>query len=115
MGRKNPTWCEKRHGSLLLQVMAECGSSLDSTSLSKMPYADATLREVLRFEAIVGISYRRVLKTFECGGYTFPKVMHCSVCDLLCLATSYCILPAQHLSLVVKSNILCLWQDFCTA
>ena len=55
--------------------MAQFGSALDSRSLSNMPYADAAIKETLRFEAIVGEVYRRATSTFECGGYTFPKVL----------------------------------------
>lgn len=55
-------------------MQAQVGPEIDSTALAQMPYADATIKEVLRFETIVPEVYRRALKTFECGGYTFPKV-----------------------------------------
>ena len=39
-----------------------------------MPYADAATQEALRIAAIVPISPRIALKTFELAGYTIPKV-----------------------------------------
>lgn len=59
---------------VLLQVIADFGDTLDSTNLGHMPYTDATVKETLRYETIVGEVYRRATRTFECGGYTFPKV-----------------------------------------
>lgn len=56
------------------QIIAECGPALDADALSKMPYADATVKEVLRCANIIAALNRRALKTFEVGGYTIPKV-----------------------------------------
>ncbi len=56
--------------------MAKHGKEINSTACGSMPYADATVKEVLRIETIVGEVYRRALKTFECGGYTIPKVLN---------------------------------------
>ena len=39
-----------------------------------MPYADAATQEALRLAAVVPISSKVALKTFELGGYTIPKV-----------------------------------------
>lgn len=57
-----------------MQVMATFGSDINSTACANMPYADITIKEVLRYQAIIGEVYRRALKTFGCGGYTIPKV-----------------------------------------
>lgn len=59
---------------VLVQVISDFGDNLNSTSLGHMPYADATVKETLRYETIIGEVYRRATRTFECGGYTFPKV-----------------------------------------
>ena len=66
-----------QHSVALMQVMADFGNTLDSTSLGHMPYADVTIKETLRYELVVGEVYRRATNTFECGGYTFPKVLPC--------------------------------------
>ncbi|DBA99082.1 hypothetical protein WJX77_010814 [Trebouxia sp. C0004] len=55
------------------QVIAEHGKEINSTACGRMPYADATVKEILRIQIIVVEVYRRALKTFECGGYTIPK------------------------------------------
>ena len=84
-----------------MQVIAEHGKEMNSTACGSMPYADATVKEVLRIETIVGEVYRRALQTFECGGYTIPKV--CCLfwgfdiefaCLLCCLGVSTS--PALH-------------------
>ena len=72
-----PQRTRMQHSVVLLQVIVDFGDMLDSKSLGHMPYADATIKETLRCEVIVGEVYRRATRTFECGGYTFPKVVPC--------------------------------------
>ena len=57
----------------LMQVICERGTKLSRDTLAIMPYADATIKEVLRLGAIINIVPKRALKTFEIGGYTIPK------------------------------------------
>ena len=57
-----------------LQVIKEHGDSIDSTTLAAMKYAEATVKEVLRYVSVVSATGRKVLKTFEVCGYTIPKV-----------------------------------------
>jgi len=57
----------------VVQVTQQHGKELNAASLGAMPYADATIKETLRYIAIVTASGRKALKTFEVGGYTIPK------------------------------------------
>jgi len=41
-----------------VQVIAEHGTEINSTACGSMPYADATVKEILRIETIVGEVYR---------------------------------------------------------
>ena len=65
----------------LMQVICERGTKLSRDTLAIMPYADATIKEVLRLGAIINIVPKRALKTFEIGGYTIPKA---SFVPMLC-------------------------------
>ncbi len=68
--------CQKAHSykfECALQVVQQHGKEVNATSLGAMPYADATIKEALRFIAIVTAVGRKALKTFEVGGYTIPK------------------------------------------
>ena len=56
-----------------MQVMAKHGEELSSSAVASMPYAEATVKEVLRIEPIVGVVVRVALKSFEIGGYAIPK------------------------------------------
>ncbi|DBB10930.1 hypothetical protein WJX82_007943 [Trebouxia sp. C0006] len=55
------------------QVTQQHGKEYNATSLGAMPYADATIKEALRFIAIVTAVGRKAIKSFEVGGYTIPK------------------------------------------
>lgn len=57
----------------MIQVTQQHGKEFNAASLGAMPYADATIKEALRFIAIVTASGRKAIKTFEVGGYTIPK------------------------------------------
>ncbi len=54
-------------------MIGQHGDNIDATLLGSMPYADAIIREALRFISIVPAVGRVALKTFEVGGYTIPK------------------------------------------
>ena len=56
-----------------VQVTKQHSKEFNATSLGAMPYADATIKEALRFIAIVTAVGRKALKTFKVGGYTIPK------------------------------------------
>jgi len=57
----------------VVQVTQQHGKEYNATSLGAMPYADATIKEALRFIAIVTAVGRKAIKSFEVGGYTIPK------------------------------------------
>lgn len=57
----------------VVQVTQQHGKEFNATSLVAMPYADATIKEALRFIAIVTAVGKKASKTFKVGGYTIPK------------------------------------------
>jgi len=82
--------CQKAHSykfECALQVVQQHGKEVNATSLGAMPYADATIKEALRFIAIVTAVGRKAIKTFEVGGYTIPKaslgLQQVALCNIL--------------------------------
>ncbi len=88
----------------VMQVIAQQGTAINAASLAVMPYADATVKETLRFLPVIAVAGRTALKTFEVGGYTIPKAsfMLLSEHELLNIAcTIHCMYkPVKHSMMV---------------
>lgn len=71
----------------VMQVTQQHGKEFSATSLGAMPYADATIKEALRFIPIATAVGRKAVKTFEVGGYTIPKaslgLQQAAQCDIV--------------------------------
>ena len=71
----------------VVQVTQQHGKEFNATSRGAMPYADATIKEALRFIAIVTAVSRKAIKTFEVVGYTIPKaslgLQQVALCNIL--------------------------------
>ena len=57
-----------------LQVIGKHGKTITAAYLADMPYAEMTIKETLRLAVVINGLVRRAQTTFECGGYTVPKV-----------------------------------------